>query len=147
MQQISKKTQTDKYDSEIEKIFSENSFLVKKQPTISGFKPNLFAIGTNEIVWIGGVDCELNKLSDIIKRLESTFKETLEDITITVNAFLIDTNKKYNSDERVKIFHDIKELKDYVSKNPAKKVTDADREDFDAYSEYIDTVLTLLYKM
>lgn len=139
-------SQTDKYDKELEKIFSENSFLVKKQPTISGFKPNLFAIGVNEIVWIGGVDCELDKINNAIKRLESTFTETLEDITITVNAFLIDTKGKYNSDERIKIFHNIEELGHYISENPSKKITDDDREDFDAYSEYIDTVLSLLYK-
>ncbi|MBO7644909.1 MAG: hypothetical protein J6S57_01230 [Alphaproteobacteria bacterium] len=139
--------QTDKYDDELVNIFSTNSFLVKKKPTIYGFTPNLFAIGANEIVWIGGVDCEIEKLNNAIQKLENTFKETLQDITITVNSFIIDTVNKYKSNPKVHIFHNIDELKQYISKNPGEPIKDSDREDFDAYSDYIDTVLTLLYKI
>ena len=138
-------TSTDKYNDEIAEIFSANSFLVKKNPTIAGFTPNLFAIGVNEIVWIGGVDCAPEKMKPAIQKLESTFKETLEDITITVNAFIIDTVGNID-DSRIKIFHSINELKQYISEHPGAAPVDSDREDFDAYSEYIDTVLTLLYK-
>ena len=121
-------------------------FIVKKKPKISGFTPNLFALGADEIIWIGGVDCDIDKLNKAIERLESTFEETLEDITIIVNAFLIDTVGKYNSDDRIHIFHSIDELKQYISENPGNPIDDSNREDFDAYSDYIDTVLTLLYK-
>lgn len=138
---------TDRYDSELKQIFADNSFVVKKNPRIAGFVPNLFAIGGGEIIWIGGVDCDIAKLNTAIKKLESTFQETLEDIVITINAFIIDTTGKYNSDEHVQIFHDIDELKQYISQNPGVPIDDSDREDFDAYSDYIDTVLTLLYKI
>ncbi len=140
-------TQTDKYDAELAEIFTNNGFLVKKNPKIDGFISNLFAIGANEIVWIGGVNCDIEKMKNAILRLESTFRETLEDITITVNAFLVDTDEKHVNDNRVKIFHNIDELKQYISENHGAPVDENNREDFDAYSEYIDTVLTLLYKI
>ena len=136
----------DKFDTDLDKIFSENQFLVKKKPTISGLKLNLFAIGANEVVWMGGVNCDLDKLKEAIARIENVFSETLEDIPITVNAFVIDTLKRYNSDSRIHIFHTIDELNKYISENPGGEILDSGRSDFDAYSDYIDTVLTLLYK-
>ena len=135
----------EKFDSELDSIFSENSFLIKKSPNISGLKLNLFAIGANEIVWIGGVNCDIEKLKAAIEKLESIFTDTLEDIPITVNAFLIDTLKKYDSDSRVHVFHSIDDVRKYISENPGDEIPENDREDFDAYSDYIDTVLSLLY--
>ena len=136
----------DKFDQELEKIFTENNFLVKKNPTILGLKLNLFAIGANEIVWMGGVNCDMEKLKSAIKKLESVFTETLEDIPITVNAFVLDTLKRYDSDSRIRVFHDPEDLRKYISENPAEDISDSDHADFNAYSDYIDTVLTLLYK-
>ena len=136
----------DKFDPDLEKIFTENNFLVKKNPTISGLKLNLFAIGANEIVWMGGVNCDTEKLKSAIEKLESVFSETLEDIPITVNAFVLDTLKRYDSDSRIRVFHDLEDLRKYISENPAEDISDSDHADFNAYSDYIDTVLTLLYK-
>ena len=138
--------QSDKYNDDLSKIFSDNFYMVKKNSAITGFTPNLFAIGYNEVVWIGGVDCDIKKLQNAVNKLDSTFKETLEDIPITINSFIIDTNHTYNSDERIHIFHTLDELKEYLKQNPTQPVPDNDREDFNAFSDYIDTVLTLLYK-
>ena len=134
-----------KFDQKLDTIFSENAFLVKKNPTILGLKLNLFAIGANEIVWMGGVNCDIEKLKAAIEKIESIFTDTLEDIPITVNAFVLDTLKRYDSDSRIHIFHSIDEIQRYIDENPGEKISDDDREDFDAYSDYIDTVLTLLY--
>ena len=43
-------------NQQFEKIFSDNGYVIKPNPRISGFTPNLFAIGTDEIVWIGAAD-------------------------------------------------------------------------------------------
>lgn len=135
----------EKFDKELDDIFSENSFLIKKSPTISGLKLNLFAIGANETVWMGGVNCNIEKIKSAIEKLESIFTDTLEDIPITVNAFVIDTLKKYNQDSRVHVFHSMDELRKYISENPGEEIPDTASEDFNAYSDYIDTVLSLLY--
>ena len=136
----------DRHDDGLAQIFTEHSFVTKKNPMISGFKPNLFAIGANEVVWIGGVDCDSDKLNTAVQRLNQTFQETLEDITITVNAFLVDTNDKYTNLQNILVFHSIDDLRQYISEHPGDTIDDSNREDFDAYSDYIDTVLTLLYK-
>jgi len=144
--QTPKINQSDKYNDDLAKIFSERFYTTKKCESISGFTPNLIAIAHNEIVWIGGVDCDMDKLKFAISRMDSTFKETLEDIQIHINGFLIDTNHMYKSDGNIHVFNSIPELQEYLDKNPVQPVPDEDREDFAAYSEYIDSVLTLLYK-
>jgi len=138
------KQQTDinPYNPIISEVFSNNGYIVKPNPRISGFVPNLFAIGNNEVVWIGGVDCDIEKMLNGIQKLDSVFKETLEDIPININAFIIDTLNRYNSENNdVLIFKSVDELKDFIEQHPADAVTETDQESFDSYSEYIDTII------
>lgn len=136
----------ERYNKEIAEIFSNCAYLVKPNPTIAGLKTNLFAIGNKEVLWLGCVDCDTNKLKTAIDRLKGTFKETLKDIPITVYSFLLDTNNRYKSEPGIFIFHKIDELKKFIFENQGLDIPPSDQEDFDAYSEYIDTVITLLYK-
>lgn len=130
------------YNPIISEIFSNNGYIVKPNPKISGFVPNLFAIGNNEVVWIGGVDCDIEDMMRGIQKLDSTFKETLEDITININAFVLDTLNKYNSENNnVLVFKSIEELKEFIEQHPADQITEMDQESFDSYSEYIDTII------
>ena len=77
-----------------------------------------------------------------IQKLDSVFKETLEDITININAFIIDTFNKYNSvNDGMLIFKSVDELKDFIKQHPADTITETDQESFDSYSEYIDTII------
>lgn len=136
----------DQYDKEIAETFSNCAYLVKPNPTIAGLKTNLFAIGNKEVVWIGCVDCDINKLKSAIEQLKSTFKETLEDIPITVYSFLLDTNNLYSSDENIFVFHNLDDLKKFILDNQGLDIPESDQDDFNAYSEYIDTIINLLYK-
>jgi len=136
-----------RYDDELSKIFSDNSYIVKDNPKISGIKLNLFAIGGGEIVWMGCVDCSPDTFKPAITRLQDVFDETLEDIPIHIKPFILDTDGKYESSNNIMVFHSIEELSDFIAQNPGETISDSDREDFDAYSDYIDTVLTMLYKM
>ena len=131
-----------KYNQIISEIFSDNGYLVKQNPTISGFTPNLFAIGNNEIVWVGGVDCDIEKMMQGLQRLDSVFKETLEDIQININAFVLDTLNKYDSENNdLFIFKSIDDLKAFITEHPADDIEETDQESFDSYSEYIDTII------
>jgi len=133
---------TNPYNPIISEVFSNNGYIVKPNPKISGFVPNLFAIGNNEIVWIGGVDCDIEKMVLAIQKLNSLFKETLEDIQININAFIVDTLNKYDSaNNDIFVFKSIEELKDFINQHPADDITETDQESFDAYSEYIDTII------
>jgi hypothetical protein len=129
------------YNNELSNIFSENGYIVKPIPVISGFTPNLFAIGSDENVWIGGTDCKIEDLQNAISKLDSVFQETLEDITININGFLIDTLNQYSSDDSVLVFHSIEDLKTFISEHPNKPLSDDEKESFSAYSEYIDTII------
>lgn len=130
------------YNSTIAEIFTNNGYLVKPNPRISGFSPNLFAIGNNEVLWIGGVDCDIEKMTNAIQKIDSVFKDTLEDITININSFILDTLNRYDSQNgSMMIFKSIDELKDFISEHPADEIDDTTKESFDSYSEYIDTII------
>lgn len=144
---IIQQQESSQYDAEISKIFTDNFYVTKNNPTISGVKLNLFAIGGGEIVWVGGVNCSPETITPAISRLHKVFSETLEDIPITIKSFILDTNNTYKSSDEIIVFHSLDELSDFIAKNPGQQIPDSDREDFDAYSDYIDTVLTMLYKM
>jgi len=123
-------------------IFSNAGYTVKPNPKINGFTPTLFAIGNNEIVWIGGIDCDQDKLSNSVEKLQSVFQETLDDIPININAFILDTMNKYDQQTAsVLIFHTIDELKEFIAEHPADEVDEDSKESFNSYSEYIDTII------
>lgn len=138
------------YDAILTQIFKDKGFMVKPNPVISRFSPNLFAIAPNEIVWIGAVDTDINKLQSAINRLDGIFTDTLEDIKININAFLIDTKNTYQSNDSIFVFKTLEELKTFVTELPPawpKDMSNADQENFDAYSEYIDTIIQYVKNM
>ena len=128
------------YDSRLSEIFTNTGYVVKPNITINGFTTNLFAIGANEFVWFGAIDCDLDKFRNAVNRLNSIFTETLEDVPINVSAFILDTKNQYNADD-ILIFHTIDELKEFITANPNPEIPDSERENFEAYSNYIDTVI------
>jgi len=138
------KAPTAQYDSVLSQIFADAGYVVKKNPTISGFTPNVFAIAQNEILWLGAVDADINKLQSAIDRLDSIFKETLEDIKININAFIIDTKGQTKPTDSIIILNSLDEFKKFVSELPPvwpKDMSNYEQDNFDAYSEYIDTII------
>lgn len=129
------------YDSQLSEIFTNAGYVIKPNITIGGFTTNLFAIGTGELVWFGAIDCDMEKFRNTVNRLNSIFSETLEDIPINVFAFILDTKNRYKTDDNTLIFHTTEELKEFMATNTNPPLTDSERENFDAYSNYIDTVI------
>ena len=135
---------TNPYNSTLNELFSANGYLVKNGARIAGFSPNLFAIGGNEVLWIGGVDSDINKLKQAIEKLQDVFQTTLEDIPINIKSFILDNLNKYQPIDNILIFKSLEELKTFVSENPADKLSDEEQDSFNSYSEYIDTIITYL---
>ena len=137
--------ETSPYNSVLSEIFSDAGYVVKKLPTISGFTPNLFAIANNEILWFGGVDCDKEIIKKTINKLQDTFRETLEDIPINIFSFILDTNNRYNhetdADSELEIFHSVDECRQFIMEHRATEIPESDKENFQAYSEYIDTII------
>ena len=140
-QRYAEMTSQKNYGSQLSEIFTNTGYVVKPNITITGFTTDLFAIGTDELVWFGAVDCELDKFKTAVNRLNSIFTETLEDVPINVSAFILDTKNQYNTDDNILIFHTIEELKEFMSANPNPELQDSERENFEAYSNYVDTVI------
>ena len=133
--------QTNIWDNTLKDIFEKLGWIVKTNPRISGFTPNLFAIGTNENLWIGAVDCDKEIMKKSISKLQEIFTDTLPDIPIHIFGFIIDTHNIIEQDDDILIFHDINELKDYMS-DKTNNIEDPDEIDnFNAYSDYIDTII------
>ena len=129
------------YNPILSQIFSDNGYLIKPNPKFGDFVPNLFAIGPQEVLWIGAVDQDMGKLHQAIEKLQSVFQDTLEDIKININAFMLDTLNQYQSDDIVSVFKSVDDLKQFVSENDVNMNENFDQESFDAYSEYIDTII------
>ena len=132
------------YDDTLAEIFSNTAYLVKKNRTIAGLTTNLIAIGNHELFWVGCVDCDINKMKTLINKIKETFTQTLPDIPITVYSFILDTKKMYETDPDIFIFHDIDDVRKFIYDNQGTDIPPEYQEDFDAYSEYVDTVLMLL---
>lgn len=126
---------------EIRHIFESAGYTVKNVKTIRGFAPALFAIGANETLWIGGVNTSTRDVRGAINALNKVFNDTLDDIEISINGFAINAPDAATSEfQDILMFPDVNALDKYMAAHP-NDTTDEDPENFDAYSEYIDTVI------
>jgi hypothetical protein len=91
-------------------------------------------------------------VSDMTIKLQALFGETLDpSLSINVRPFVVLEDGKDIKDYDdaahiwnaygVMVFRGLRELYDVMLKNPGDKVKFEERDDFEAYSEYIDTVI------
>ena len=132
---------------ELRDIFTAAGYTVKPTPQINGTRPDLFAIGTDEVVWIGTVNTSSETLYEMIERLNSVFIDTLEDITININGFIINaTDSQTYTDTTILYFSSPEELREFIASTPNPKPDSEDIDNFNAYSTYIDTVIQFIGK-
>ena len=131
---------------ELRDIFASNGYTVKHSPQIGNFKPALLAIGTNETLWIGGVGIAESVLATAMERLATIFSDTLDDIQINIFGFIIAPSGNVTNTD-IQTFTDTAQLRAYMESNKNTPPSDSgERENFDAYSEYIDTVINYMDK-
>ncbi|MCM1294556.1 MAG: hypothetical protein NC311_03270 [Muribaculaceae bacterium] len=139
---------TDTTDNELRQIFEHAGYMVKNNPYISGFRPNLLAIGTNEILWIGALGATTVQVHNAIDKLNQIFADTLEDVYIDINGFAINAPDAATSEfEDILMFQSTDALNQYMQEHQNTKPTPDEQENFDAYSEYIDTVIGYIGKL
>lgn len=134
--------------TEIVKIFESNGYIVKKATSIVGVRPDVLAIGTNETLWIGATNIDTVDLRHAMDKLARVFADTLDDIYININGFVIAArDAATNTSDDILMFASVDELREYMSahRNPPPAADDV--ENFDAYSEYIDTVINYIGKI
>lgn len=133
------------YTHEIREIFERNKYKVLTPRPIAKTPISLIALGTNETLWIGACNISHEKLADAILALQSVFKETLEDIEIDINAFIINPTDN-DSVDAIMDFDSLDALSAAINKTPNEPEPQEDiaSGNMDAFSGYIETVLTYL---
>lgn len=129
--------------SEISKIFEDANYTTKPTPRIQGLPTLLFAIGSDETVWIGAGDCQPTDLSKRIEIIQQVFSDTLDDVDITVNGFILNKNVPQITAD-ILVFDSTESLRNYISTHPNIPPTAEEADTFEAFSSYISTVIEYL---
>ena len=141
-------TPTDEDTLTIQKIFINTGYTVKPNVTLNGIKTVLIAIGTNETMWLGCMGAKTTDVRGIIEKFQQIFSDTLDETEISINGFVIDAPDAATSEfQDILMFNTIKELQDYIKNRHNPPLPDDDDGMFEAYSQYIDAVITHIGKI
>ena len=133
---------------ELNQIFESAGYVTKPAIRIHGAPISLTAIGTDEVLWIGASGIETRTLQSAIDALNQVFADTLDDIFINVNGFVISAPDAASPGAPdILTFATTSELAEYISAHPNPPLPDDDNGNFDAYSGYISTVIDYLRKL
>ena len=134
-------------NDKIRDIFTSAGFLFKGAPRIKNVQTSVIAIGKDEVLWIGATGVTISDMQNAVDTLNGVFLDTLEDIEIHINAFVLGAQDSDKNDaSNIMQFQDIDELRKYISEH-SNTPNDEDTEDFDAYSAYIGTVIDYIGKI
>lgn len=146
--QTSTQSQAISNSPEVDEIFESAGYTLKKAPRIGRVQTSLFAIGTDETLWIGAVGIETSALQTAIDSVQQIFSDTLEDIEINVHGFVISArDASAPTAPNILVFDSADTLRNYISEHPNTPPSADDMENFEAFSSYISTVIEYLGKM
>lgn len=133
--------QTPSFDAtRVREIFTAAGYDVYNSPTIVGMPTVLFAAGTNDVLWVGAAGVSVDAMQRAISKLFQVFTDTLDDININVNAFvLFPTSPDDFRNSDIMVFRNVDELGEYIQQRPNPSHDDDDGY-FESYSGYIKTV-------
>ena len=131
---------SDMYDALV-----KNGYEIIDLIRIDGKYPAIVAIGCDEKLFIATLVDDTDILHNVIKRFELCFADTLEGINIDVRVLSVSENSVF--DDNVIGLASVTEFQQYLAnhKNVRPK-SEREREDFDAYAEYIGTAVKYLFK-
>ncbi len=173
--------ETQNTDAKLAEIFKSAGYIVKQPPKIAGARLNLWAIGTDEVLYMGltdshngditaaeggeskwrGANGELFtspvwKMSSAMEKVRELFLETLDsEIQITIKAFVVMNDATIANRESlekiwnafgVEVFDSADSLAESIKQNKNREIQPEEKEDFDAYSDYIETVANYFNK-
>lgn len=133
--------------TEIRNIFESAGYVYKGAPKIKNVHTAVVAIGTDEVLWIGAIRAKNTDMQSAVQTLSNVFSDTLDDIEIHINAFIISAPDVADATPDILQFASIDDLRDYIARNPNTKLDDDETENFDAYSGYIGTVIDYIGKI
>lgn len=130
----------------LQQIFADAGYTVKKPAKIGTFKPNLLAIGTDEVLYLGAIGASGVALQTARQKLLAVFNDTLDDVQIHVHAFVVAPTAHATGND-IMTFESLDDLREYMTMHTNPPLPNNNNEDFDAYSEYIDTVMNYVDKI
>ena len=133
--------------ADIHNVFTSAGFVYKGAPRIKNVQTAVIAIGTDEVLWIGAKDVSLSDMQRAVDTLQGVFTDTLEDLEINVNAFIIGAPQDSENNDDIMIFATVDDLRAYISAHPNTPPSEDEQENFDAYSGYIGTVVDYIGKI
>ena len=134
--------------NELRRMFEDAGYVVKPNPKIGNVNTDLFAIGTNENLWMGAVGVKTTDMRVAIDRLAQVFSDTLDDIEININGFVIGAPDAATSEfQDILMFDSAAAVGEYIAAHPNPPVPSDDAGNFDAYSAYISTVIDYIGKI
>lgn len=133
---------------ELREIFESTGYTVKPNIFINGVQTALIAIGADENLWIGAVGVTTTSLKSVVEKFERIFEETLEEIIINISGFVISAPDAASPGApEILTFDTPGALREYMNNNRNPELDSDEQENFDAYSNYISTVLEYLGKL
>jgi hypothetical protein len=113
---------------------------------IDGKYPGVVAIGNNEKLFIATLNDDFYTLQNTLKRIELCFADTLEGINIDTHIFCVSETDR-DLGNNVTRFASVAALDKYLKSHPNIRPTNKqERENFNAYAEYIETAIEYLFK-
>ena len=132
--------------SDIYDAFTNAGYDVRDLVRIDGKHPGVIAIGTNEKLFIATLFDDFYTLQNILKRVELCFADTLEGINIDTRILCV-SNKTKDLGNKVIRFATVDALEKYLMAHKnVRPRTKSERDNFDAYAEYIGTAIDYLFK-
>jgi hypothetical protein len=125
-------------------IFENAKYTIKPSPRIHGFTVPVFAIGTNETVYIGASSVAPERIIDAVSALQQVFSDTLDNIDINIHGFVVNPTAPAPT-ESILTFESVEELRKYMSEHENQPAQDP--ENFEAFSMYISTVIDYIGKI
>ena len=133
---------------EIREIFESTGYTIKSTPKIGNLQTSLFAIGTNETLWIGAVGVPTSAMQTAIDTIGQIFSDTLDDIVININGFVVfPPDISAPSAPQILTFDTPGALRQYMNEHKNPPLGTEDIENFDAFSAYISTVIDYIGKI
>ena len=133
--------------SSIYDMFTGAKYHISDLIRIDGKYPAVVAIGANEKLFIATLVDNTDVLRNVLKRLDLCFADTLEGVNIDTHIMCISKKEFDINDSRIIRFANTDELKKYLDVHQnVRPTTNQDKENFDAYAEYISTALEYLFK-
>ena len=131
--------------SGIYNAFADNGYEICDLIRIDGKHPAVVAIGTNETLFIGTTNVDIEILQNTMKRIELCFADTLEGIKINVKIMSV-SGQRASADNIIQ-FASTDSLHKYMEQRKnVRPQTKQEWETFDAYAEYIRLTIEYLFK-